>query len=122
MQENLKKILFVLLLIFLSFPLFQRITGLFKESELQVSFIKAQNDTSISKINFLKEEMEKNGTHFFTVFAPSKESIYPEKLPARYIGATKEHSDYEDFIEGFKKYNIPFIDFNSYFKQLRSTC
>jgi hypothetical protein len=202
MQENLKGILFVCLLVFLSLPLFQRITHLFNESELQGAFIKPgkptfspgsistmafqkqaedyenysfgfrtfvikfknsvdyllykdisvtdqiegkdgyifswgsvdrsitgdryngkeKNEATVEKIKFVKEEIEKRGGHFLTVFAPSKESIYPEKLPARYVGAVRKHSDHEELMQGFKKNNIPCIDFTAYFQKLKPTC
>jgi hypothetical protein len=82
---------------------------------------KTKNDSTIFKINFLKERIEKRGGHLLVVIAPSKESIYPEKLPARYKNIVKEHSDFNDLAEGFHKNNIPFIDFTAYFRQVHKT-
>jgi hypothetical protein len=83
---------------------------------------KEKNDAVIEKIKFLKEGVEKHGGQFLAVIAPSKEKIFPDFLPNPYHGNYKEPNDYIDFIEGYKKANIPFIDFCPYFKKLRDTC
>jgi hypothetical protein len=77
------------------------------------------NMAVIEKIKFLKEGIEKNGGHFLTVIAPSKEKIFPDYLPAKYFGKQKSFTDYNDFIEGYRKERIPFIDFCPYISQLR---
>jgi acetyltransferase AlgX (SGNH hydrolase-like protein)/Fascin domain-containing protein len=82
---------------------------------------KAKNEAVIEKIKFLKEGIEKNGGHFLAVIAPSKEIVFPDFLPPKYIGKYKTPNYYTDFIEGYKKANIPFIDFCPYFKNLRKT-
>jgi hypothetical protein len=53
--------------------------------------------------------------------APSKEAIYSDLLPHRYKRDSVPQSDYIDFIEGYKKFNIPFIDYCAYFNQLKKT-
>ncbi|MEP7170177.1 MAG: hypothetical protein ABI855_12460, partial [Bacteroidota bacterium] len=83
---------------------------------------KEKNDSMTAKINFIKETIEKKGGHFLAVIAPAKESVIPEKLPSGYDGDDKVHSDYDDLVEGYKKYNIPCIDFCSYFKKIRPSC
>jgi hypothetical protein len=83
---------------------------------------KTKNDSTIEKIRFLKEGIEKDGGHFLAVIAPSKEKIYPDFLPPKYFGKNKAQNDYTDFIEGYKKANISFIDFCSYFIKLRGAC
>jgi hypothetical protein len=79
---------------------------------------KEKNDATISGITLVKNEIEKKGGHFLVVFAPSKESVYPENIPARYNGAIRKHSDHEELAEGFKKNNVPFLDFTPYFQML----
>ncbi len=82
---------------------------------------KEYNQNTISKIKFLKNGIEKHGGHFAVLIVPSKESILPEYLPESYDNATYEHSDYEDFVNGYKKDSIPFIDLCAYFRKLKPT-
>ncbi len=83
---------------------------------------KGKNELAIFKINFLKEAIEKHGGHFLAVIAPPKEMILPEFLPADLANINTQKSDYFDFVSGYKKYNIPFIDFCPYFKSIKDTC
>ncbi len=80
---------------------------------------KNKNAATIEKINFLKKGVEKHGGHLLVLIAPSKESIYPDYLPNQYKQNTLPQNDYADFIEGYKKYNIPYIDYCVYFKNLK---
>ncbi|HEX7414489.1 MAG TPA: hypothetical protein VF411_10645 [Bacteroidia bacterium] len=82
---------------------------------------KEQNNSTIEKINFLKEGLESHGGKLICLLVPSKETIYPDFLPAPYRGNYKSQTDYADFIEGYKKYNISVIDYCEYFKQLKNT-
>src|ERR1700747_324736 len=77
------------------------------------------NMAVIEKVKFLKESIEKNGGHFLAVIAPSKEKIFPDYLPAKYFDKQNSFSDYNDFIEGYQKEAIPFIDFCPYISKLR---
>ncbi|HXU26418.1 MAG TPA: hypothetical protein VN698_04240, partial [Bacteroidia bacterium] len=82
---------------------------------------KEQNKATIEKINFFKEGIESHGGHFVVLLIPSKEMIMPEFLPSKYKNNYKNQTDYTDFIEGYKKYNIPVIDYCTYFKQIKKT-
>jgi len=82
---------------------------------------KETNDATIEKIKFMKNELEKKGVHFLIVVAPSKEFIYPEYLPSEYNNKYKTPNNYTDFIEGYKKNNIPYIDFCPFFKNFKDT-
>ncbi|MBI3518577.1 MAG: hypothetical protein HY062_04370 [Bacteroidetes bacterium] len=81
-----------------------------------------KNNATLDKIEFLKNGVEKHGGHFLVLIAPSKESVIPEYLPRPYLNSPpKTQTDYKDFIEGFKKRNIPVIDYCAYFRQLKPT-
>lgn len=82
---------------------------------------KEYNEKTITKIKFLKDRIEKRGGHFAVLIVPSKESVIPENLPESYDNATYEHSDYEDFVKGYKREGIPFIDLCAYFRKIRNT-
>ena len=83
---------------------------------------KKKYKATLDKIKFLKEGVEKHGAHFLAIIAPSKEKIYADFLPPPYLGKYKKPNEYTDFIEGYKKRGIPFIDFCPYFRKLRDTC
>ena len=80
---------------------------------------KQKIDSTIEKIKFFKEGIERHGGHLLVVVAPSKEKALPDFLPYRYKGKYKTPNDYTDFIAGYKKEGIPFIDFCPYLKKLR---
>ncbi len=80
-----------------------------------------KNKTKIEKINFLKESLEKHGSHLLVMMAPSKECVLTGNLPYIYHNQFKNHTNYKDLVEGYKKYNIPFIDFCSYFRKINDT-
>jgi hypothetical protein len=81
-----------------------------------------KNDSTVIKINFFKNAIESRGGHFLTVIAPSKESIFPENLPYQYHNVVKSHNDYDDLVQGYNRYKIPYIDFYTYFNKLKYTC
>lgn len=93
------------------------------ESTLGINHLKKEKiDSTIDKIKFLKEGIEKHGGQLLVVIAPSKETIMPDFLPYRYKGKQKKPTNYTNFIEGYKKAGIEVIDFCPYFKKLRDTC
>jgi hypothetical protein len=92
------------------------------EQTLGISYgPKEKYQTALEKIKFMKEGIEKNGRHFLAVLAPSKEKVMPDFLPYPYLGKYNTPNEYLDFIAGYKKAHIPFIDFCPYFKKLRDT-
>ncbi|HWY39067.1 MAG TPA: hypothetical protein VNY73_10945, partial [Bacteroidia bacterium] len=83
---------------------------------------KEQNESTIDKIKFLKEDIEKKGGHFLAIMAPSKEKTFQDCLPQEYIGKDNPKNNYMDFIEGYKNANIPYIDFCPFYSKMRDTC
>ena len=93
------------------------------EQTLGISYgPKEKYQAALEQIRCMKEGIEKHGGHFLAVLAPSKEKVMPDFLPRQYQGKYKTPNEYTDFIAGYKKYNIPFIDFCPYFNKLRDTC
>ena len=78
-----------------------------------------KNTSTISRINFLRKGIEKHGGHFFVVIAPSKESVIPEYLPSFFDGAVSAKSDYRDFLEGYRRDSISFLDIPEYFRSIK---
>lgn len=81
---------------------------------------KEKNNSTILQLKNIVDILEKKNVSVVLVLAPSKESIMPENLPWQYINVKKNGSDYDDFLSYLNKYNIPFIDFNSHFKSIKS--
>jgi hypothetical protein len=79
------------------------------------------NETILSKVNDFRNDLKKHGVQLIALFAPSKEIAVPENLPNNYRNIVPMHTDNDDFINGYKKYNIPYIDFASYFKKISKT-
>ncbi len=93
------------------------------EQTLGISYgPKEKYQIALEQIKCMKEGIEKHGGHFLAVIAPSKEKVMPDFLPHPYLGKYKAPNEYTDFIEGYKKNNIPFIDFCPYFNKLIDTC
>lgn len=80
-----------------------------------------KNSKTLEKIKFMKEGIEKKGKHFLCIIAPPKESVVPELLGDEYASMADKKTDCDDFIQGYRENNIPFIDFCSYFKAIKDT-
>lgn len=83
---------------------------------------KAVNEM-IDRLKWLNSEFVKRNIHFIIVFAPSKARFMPDKITDDFLKDGIKRSNYEDFEEilSKKETGIPFIDFNKYFCQLKST-
>ena len=77
-------------------------------------------DKKIRRLKFAQEYLkrEKN-IDLILEFEPSKASFYPEYIPDRYFADKKDKTNYDYFTRTARKYNIRFIDFNEYFKELK---
>ncbi len=82
---------------------------------------KQKNENTITQLKYIENIIREQGGQLMVLLAPSKESIMPENLPSRYDGVTQKEGDYEDFISYMKKYKVPFIDFNAYFKKIKTS-
>lgn len=69
----------------------------------------------------MMDVLRKHGTYFLYVFAPTKTSVYPEKLPQQYRENIADFSLEEYYIELFKEFGIPHIDLYHYFQAVADT-
>ena len=76
---------------------------------------------NVEKTLRLMDTLQRHGTQFFFVFAPSKASIYPEYIPKPYCDQLSDFSLEDYYVELFKENGIPHIDFNSYFKSIKNS-
>ncbi len=82
---------------------------------------KDKNERTVEQINFMKEGLAKHGGKLLVLIAPSKESIIPEEMPDDYHSHFNGYSDYADLVAGYKKYNIPYIDYPLLLKSVKDT-
>ncbi len=72
--------------------------------------------------NFLhfKEILNKNGTAFFVVIAPSKTRLHPEQIPDEFRERETANTNYTQFLHAFRKTGIPILDFQTWFATIEN--
>ncbi|OFY87574.1 MAG: hypothetical protein A3F72_05545 [Bacteroidetes bacterium RIFCSPLOWO2_12_FULL_35_15] len=71
------------------------------------------------KLAYVQTELKKRNVDLLFVIAPTKASYMPENISDKYASLKKERTNYESFIEQFKKQNISYIDLSEYFIKLK---
>lgn len=98
----------------------------------EINYIKAykgwdyQGDSMIEahaqKAAFVHKELTEAGKTLLFVFAPGKATFFPEYIPEKYMQRPSgEKTNHQAFIEKFEKHRLPYIDFNSWFVQMKDT-
>lgn len=72
------------------------------------------------KLKQAQEILKSKGVILEILFLPGKASFFPEFIPAAYAG-TKRTSNYEALAQQAKKISVDVIDFNSWFRKMRTT-
>ncbi|MCW3103492.1 MAG: sugar O-acetyltransferase precursor [Bacteroidetes bacterium] len=80
-----------------------------------------QNEATAEKIRFMKEALERRGSHVIVLMAPSKEMVFPEYLPDSYLGQAKPANDYSDLVRSLNRAGVPLLDFCTYFRKMKDT-
>lgn len=75
-------------------------------------------NVKIKKLKGLKDSLAKRNISLLMVFAPSKAHYYSEYLPEN-GNKRGEKINYDYFTNVCKQENIPYIDFNTYFRALK---
>ena len=79
-------------------------------------------ETHAKKAAFVFNKLSEAGKTLLFVFAPGKASFYPEYIPEKYMERPSgKRTNLQAFTEKFKKYGLPYIDFNSWFMQMKDT-
>lgn len=91
----------------------------FADTYSSIEEAKADARQNVEKTVRLVETMRQHGTQFLFVFAPSKPAVYPEKMPKYYQDHRFEFPMEEYYIELFKEYDLPHIDFLNYFRSIK---
>ncbi len=73
------------------------------------------------KAAFLQQYYKKKNIELLYLFAPGKATFYPEYIPEEYNPDSLTTTNYEFYIEEFRKNDISFIDYNAWFLQMKDT-
>jgi hypothetical protein len=77
-------------------------------------------DKRIRRLKFVQEYLKKElNIDFVLVFEPGKASYYPEYIPDSYLQNAQPETNYTCFTETASSYDVRFIDFNQWFKELK---
>lgn len=98
----------------------------------EINYIKAykgwdyQGDSMIEahseKAAFVYNKLAEAGKTLLFVIAPGKASFFPEFVPEKFMQQPSgKRTNLQAFTEKFKKYGLPYIDFNSWFMQMKDT-
>ena len=86
-----------------------------------VEAAKADAQKNVDATLALIDSLQRHGTEFLFVFAPSKTALYPELMPSEYRQRISDFSLEEYYLELFKENGIPHIDFLSYFRSIKDS-
>lgn len=70
------------------------------------------------KLKYINDHLEAQGKSLVVMFAPGKGTFFPEYFPDSLI-AKKGRTNYAAYIEAFKKYDLPCMDFNKWFVKMK---
>lgn len=71
-------------------------------------------------LNKLRNVLKSYGIEFMIFTSPDKADLYPQYLPEREFDTTTIHA-YNFYREEFARYDFPYIDMNSWFKDVQDT-
>jgi len=76
-------------------------------------------EDKVNKIKFLQDTLKKLNIDFLIVFAAGKGSFFPEFIPKKFQ-SKKSETNLECYLKHCKNQGINFIDFNSYFINIKN--
>ena len=82
---------------------------------------KSTAEKNVQRTIDLIQTLRDHGKDFLFVFAPTKTSVYPEKMPRSYQENIAGFCLEQYYIDLFKQYDIPHIDLYNYFKSISDT-
>jgi hypothetical protein len=69
----------------------------------------------------LRNSLKNRGIDLVFVVAPSNAYYYSDKFPYQYDRVPKKENDYEYYLKKFEQYNLNYVDFNSWFMEIKDT-
>lgn len=78
--------------------------------------------TQTAKLKTITDFLENKGISFLVCLAAGKGSFYPEYFPEEYIQPKTDSTNYKTYAKLLKQYEVPHIDINQWFLELKDTC
>lgn len=72
----------------------------------------------VSELNFIKQDLAKQGKHLLVCLAPGKGSYFPEKMPSRFQ-YEKQLRNHPFFVKALQQARIPLFDIQSWFEAMK---
>lgn len=76
-------------------------------------------DAAIQKLSIVSDSLKKNGKDLIFIMVPGKGAYCPEYFPLRYSLVKPKQTNYQTYINAFRKYGIEYLDFNSWILSLK---
>lgn len=76
---------------------------------------------TVDKIEVVSNALRKKGIDLVIVFAPGKGSFYPEYIPDEYNPSKITTTNYEVYCKKLARSDIHFLDFNAWFRTMKSS-
>ena len=73
----------------------------------------------LRKTQVVADTLKRKGIDLVVVFAPGKGTYYSEYLPSKYLKYPRSTTNYEVYTQKIKDYNIHFVDFQSWFLEMK---
>ena len=73
----------------------------------------------LRKTQVVADTLKRKGIDLVVVFAPGKGTYYAEYLPSKYLKYPRSTTNYEVYTQKIKEYNIHYVDFQSWFLQMK---
>jgi hypothetical protein len=96
------------------------------EAHLGLDFIGWKEiEEKTRKLKFIQDKLKENGTDLYVVFAPGKGSYNSEYIPDSYLDKSKKQkihaTNYETYKQEFLEQNVNFLDFKTWFLDMKDT-
>jgi SGNH hydrolase-like domain, acetyltransferase AlgX len=76
-------------------------------------------DEKTRKLKFIQQKLKESGTDLYVVFAPGKGSYCSEFIPNSRREKKRAHTNYSSYKGAFKKNGVNYIDFRSWFMEMK---
>ena len=76
-------------------------------------------EEQLRKTKVVADTLKRKGIDLIIVFAPGKGTYCAEYLPAKYLKYPRSKTNYEVYAEKIKSYDLNFVDFQSWFLQMK---
>lgn len=76
-------------------------------------------DEKTRKLKFIQQKLKESGTDLYVLFAPGKGSYCSEFIPNVHLKKKRAHTNYSSYKGAFKKSGVNYIDFRSWFLDMK---